>query len=58
MGRPWGVMATVVVMESFIDDHIDPAGWYPWDSGKELSSSLYYGIHVPGTNTSQRVKQK
>ncbi|KAG2240303.1 hypothetical protein Bca52824_090793 [Brassica carinata] len=54
-------MATVVIMESFIDDHIDPAGWYPCDSGKEPSSSLYYGEYDnygPGANTSQRVKRK
>ncbi|KAF2586927.1 hypothetical protein F2Q70_00034944 [Brassica cretica] len=33
LGRPWGVMSTVVVMESFIDDHIDPAGWYTCCAG-------------------------
>ncbi|XP_013654104.2 probable pectinesterase 56 [Brassica napus] len=61
LGRPWGVMSTVVVMESFIDDHIDPAGWYPWDIGKEPSPSIYYGEfgnYGPGANTSERVTWK
>lgn len=31
LGRPWGVYSTVVVMESLLDDIIDPAGWSPWD---------------------------
>ncbi|CAF2071006.1 hypothetical protein HID58_041531 [Brassica napus] len=61
LGRPWGVRSTVVVMESFIDDHIDPAGWYPWDIGKEPSPSIYYGEFAnygPGANTSERVAWK
>ncbi|KAJ4912968.1 Pectinesterase/pectinesterase inhibitor 18 [Raphanus sativus] len=61
LGRPWGVMATVVIMESFIDDHIDPAGWYPWNEDKERLSTLYYGEYNnygPRANTSQRVKWK
>ncbi|KAG2304863.1 hypothetical protein Bca52824_033514 [Brassica carinata] len=61
LGRPWGIMATVVVMESFIDDHIDPAGWFPWDNDRERLSSLYYAEYNnkgPGANTSERVKWK
>ncbi|ESQ35695.1 hypothetical protein EUTSA_v10009515mg, partial [Eutrema salsugineum] len=44
LGRPWGVLSTVVIMQSFLDDFIDPAGWAPWESDKEPRlSTLYYG---------------
>ncbi|KAJ4879166.1 Pectinesterase [Raphanus sativus] len=59
LGRPWGPYATVVVMKSFIDDLIDPAGWAPWDNDKGRLSTLYYGEYQnigPGAYTNKRVK--
>ncbi|CAF2259568.1 probable pectinesterase 56 [Brassica rapa] len=62
LGRPWGPYSTVVVMKSFIDDLIDPAGWAPWDiKDKGRLSTLFYGEfqnYGPGANTTNRVKWK
>ncbi|CAH2038203.1 unnamed protein product [Thlaspi arvense] len=60
LGRPWGVLSTVVVMLSFIDDLIDPAGWFHWEDDKEPRlSTLFYGEYEnngPGADTTKRVK--
>uniref|UniRef100_A0A1J3DV23 Pectinesterase n=1 Tax=Noccaea caerulescens TaxID=107243 RepID=A0A1J3DV23_NOCCA len=60
LGRPWKLYSRTVIMQSFIGDHIDPAGWFPWD-GEFALSTLYYGEYVnngPRADTSQRVKWK
>ncbi|RVW46003.1 Pectinesterase 2.2 [Vitis vinifera] len=47
-----------VVLQSYIGDHIDPAGWSVWD-GEFALKTLYYGEYVnrgPGAGTSKRVK--
>ncbi|ESQ35696.1 hypothetical protein EUTSA_v10007263mg [Eutrema salsugineum] len=60
LGRPWKLYSRTVIMQSFIGDHIDPAGWFPWD-GEFALSTLYYGEYAnngPGSDTSKRVKWK
>ncbi|KAF3573245.1 hypothetical protein F2Q69_00063519 [Brassica cretica] len=60
LGRPWKLYSRTVIMQSFIDNHIDPAGWFPWDGDFALST-LYYGEYAnngPGADTSKRVKWK
>ncbi|CAN4083828.1 unnamed protein product [Withania somnifera] len=60
LGRPWQNYSTTVYMESTIEDHIDPAGWAPWDGTRGLDT-LYYGEYKntgPGADTSKRVKWK
>ncbi|CAE5959744.1 unnamed protein product [Arabidopsis arenosa] len=57
-GRPWRKYSTVVVLQSFIGDLVDPAGWTPWE-GEFGLSTLYYGEFQnmgPGAVTSKRVK--
>ncbi|KAL1802265.1 hypothetical protein ACET3Z_030912 [Daucus carota] len=57
LGRPWKEYSRVVVMESFLDSLIDPAGWSIWDGDFALST-LYYGEYNnrgPGSDTSKRV---
>ncbi|KAL1802262.1 hypothetical protein ACET3Z_030909 [Daucus carota] len=57
LGRPWKEYSRVVVMESFLDSLIDPAGWSIWDGDFALST-LYYGEYNnrgPGSDTSNRV---
>ncbi|KAJ4703183.1 Pectinesterase [Melia azedarach] len=47
-----------VFMQSYIGDHIDPAGWSEWDGDFALKT-LYYGEYMnrgPGAGTSKRVK--
>ncbi|XP_010476087.1 PREDICTED: pectinesterase/pectinesterase inhibitor 18 [Camelina sativa] len=60
LGRPWKLYSRTVIMQTFIDNHIDPAGWFPWD-GEFALSTLYYGEYAnsgPGADTSKRVKWK
>ncbi|CAN8305510.1 unnamed protein product [Cochlearia groenlandica] len=60
LGRPWKLYSRTVIMQSFIDNHIDPAGWFPWD-GEFALSTLYYAEYAnngPGSDTSKRVTWK
>nr|TKV99929.1 hypothetical protein SEVIR_8G076300v2 [Setaria viridis] len=57
LGRPWQKYSRTVVMESFLDSSISPAGWLEW-SGQFALSTLYYGEYGntgPGAGTSNRV---
>ncbi|GAB2267523.1 Probable pectinesterase/pectinesterase inhibitor 12 [Dionaea muscipula] len=57
LGRPWKVNSRVVIIESYIDDFIDPAGWHTWP-GDEGLDTLYYGEYGntgPGSGTDGRV---
>ncbi|KAI3839895.1 hypothetical protein MKX03_025160 [Papaver bracteatum] len=57
LGRPWKLYATTVVMESYIDDLIDPLGWKEWADDLSVDS-LYYGEYDntgPGSGTDNRV---
>ncbi|KAF8409519.1 hypothetical protein HHK36_005596 [Tetracentron sinense] len=58
LGRPWKEYSRTVFMQSYIGDHIDPAGWSEW-SGDFALKTLYYGEYSnrgPGAGTSKRVK--
>lgn len=58
LGRPWKEFSRTVFMQSYIGDHIDPAGWSEWDGDFALKT-LYYGEYMnrgPGAGTSKRVK--
>ncbi|WCJ42887.1 Plant invertase/pectin methylesterase inhibitor superfamily [Euphorbia peplus] len=44
LGRPWKPYSRTVIMESGIDDFIEPTGWIKWPGGGDDSlDSLYYG---------------
>ncbi|CAA7054185.1 unnamed protein product [Microthlaspi erraticum] len=58
LGRPWRLFSRTLVMKSFIDDLIDPAGWLEWKDVFALDT-LYYGEYMnegPGSNMTNRVK--
>ncbi|CAK9150991.1 unnamed protein product [Ilex paraguariensis] len=58
LGRPWGRFSKVVIMQSFLDDIIDPEGWLQWGND---TSSLYYGEYNNtgvGASLAKRVKWK
>ncbi|XP_065866207.1 probable pectinesterase/pectinesterase inhibitor 35 [Euphorbia lathyris] len=58
LGRPWQKYSRTVIMQSFLDGSINPAGWSPW-SGNFALSTLYYAEYMnsgPGSSTSGRVK--
>ncbi|KAK7277769.1 hypothetical protein RJT34_22786 [Clitoria ternatea] len=57
LGRPWKQYSRTVIMQSFIDSFINPAGWHEW-SGNFALSTLYYAEYVnrgPGSDTTNRV---
>lgn len=57
LGRPWKEYSRTVVMQSFLDSVIDPAGWSIW-SGDFALSTLYYAEYDnrgPAADTSNRV---
>ncbi|XVF88966.1 hypothetical protein PTKIN_Ptkin19aG0093800 [Pterospermum kingtungense] len=58
LGRPWKEYSRTIVMETMIEDLIDPAGWQEWD-GKFALDTLYYAEYNnegPGSKTDARVK--
>ncbi|KAL5708614.1 pectinesterase [Ranunculus cassubicifolius] len=57
LGRPWKQYARTVYIKSYIDGHIDLAGWREW-SGNVGLDTLYYGEYEnygPGSVTDNRV---
>lgn len=57
LGRPWRRYSRTVVMETFLDRSVSPAGWLEWSGGFALSTLYYgeYGNTGPGAGTSRRV---
>ena len=58
LGRPWQLYSRTVIIKSFIDDLVDPAGWLQWKDDFALDT-LYYGEYMnegPGSNMTNRVK--
>ncbi|CAI0427885.1 unnamed protein product [Linum tenue] len=58
LGRPWRDYSRTVVMESTIEDVIQPEGWLAWDGDKGLKTLYYaeFGNKGPGSKTNGRVK--
>ncbi|KAL6508326.1 putative pectinesterase/pectinesterase inhibitor 34 [Orobanche hederae] len=57
LGRPWKLYSRTIYMLSYIDDHISPMGWLPWNGTFGLDT-LYYGEYMnygPGAGVGQRV---
>lgn len=60
LGRPWKEYSRTIVMQSQIDDLIDPTGWLPW-MGSFALDTLFYSEHDnrgPGAALTKRVKWK
>ncbi|XP_030530437.1 putative pectinesterase/pectinesterase inhibitor 45 [Rhodamnia argentea] len=58
LGRPWKEFSRTIIMESTIEDFIDPAGWMPWE-GEFALKTLYYAEYNnkgPGAKLDTRVK--
>ncbi|CAA7399888.1 unnamed protein product [Spirodela intermedia] len=56
LGRPWKEYSRTLVMQSQIDDLIDPQGWLPWMGDFALSTCFYseFENRGPGAVTTQR----
>uniref|UniRef100_A0A0E0L1J3 Pectinesterase n=1 Tax=Oryza punctata TaxID=4537 RepID=A0A0E0L1J3_ORYPU len=57
LGRPWKNFSRTVVMESYVGELVDPAGWMPWAGDFALDTLFYaeYNNSGPGADTSRRV---
>ncbi|KAF8401222.1 hypothetical protein HHK36_012151 [Tetracentron sinense] len=60
LGRPWKKYARTIIMESTLDDFIQPAGWMPWAGNFALNTLFYaeYGNRGPGARINRRVRWK
>ncbi|XP_071697925.1 pectinesterase-like [Rutidosis leptorrhynchoides] len=58
LGRPWKQFSRTIIMESFIDDLIQPQGWLPWNESFAFDTLYYseFNNHGPGSSKAQRVK--
>lgn len=58
LGRPWKDYSRTVIMQSQIDDLIQPQGWLPWMGNFALNTCFYaeYGNRGAGSATKERVK--
>ncbi|KAI6684108.1 hypothetical protein NL676_030021 [Syzygium grande] len=58
LGRPWKDYSRTVIMQSQIDDLIQPQGWLPWMGDFALNTCFYaeYGNRGAGSATKERVK--
>ncbi|GJR57613.1 ribonuclease H-like domain-containing protein [Tanacetum coccineum] len=60
LGRLWRKYSRTIIMESVLDDLIQPDGWMPWQ-GTFALDTLFYGEYAnsgPGVVTDMRVKWK
>ncbi|XP_042511199.1 probable pectinesterase/pectinesterase inhibitor 41 [Macadamia integrifolia] len=58
LGRPWRPYSRTVIMQSYIDSLVDPAGWIDWGNTTVLSSLYYaeFNNTGPGSITTNRVQ--
>ncbi|OVA02618.1 Pectinesterase [Macleaya cordata] len=58
LGRPWKEYSRTIIMQSQIDDLIQPEGWLPWMGDFGLKTLFYaeYGNKGPGAVLTKRVK--
>ncbi|GKV00005.1 hypothetical protein SLEP1_g12769 [Rubroshorea leprosula] len=58
LGRPWKQYSRTVIMESTIEDLIDPAGWLAWDGDFALTTLFYAEFNNLGSGAEKdgRVK--
>ncbi|XP_077219267.1 pectinesterase-like [Tasmannia lanceolata] len=59
LGRPWKPYSRTIIMQSRIDNLIDPAGWVEWSNSTSPLNELYYAEYKnwgAGAGTNDRVK--
>ncbi|XP_010258716.1 PREDICTED: putative pectinesterase/pectinesterase inhibitor 28 [Nelumbo nucifera] len=58
LGRPWKEYSRTIIMQTLIDDLINPDGWLPWSGDFALKTCFYaeYNNRGPGAVLTQRVK--
>ncbi|KDP33985.1 hypothetical protein JCGZ_07556 [Jatropha curcas] len=60
LGRPWKLYSRTVIMQTDINDVINPAGWFEWDGNFALDTLTYreYQNTGAGSDTANRVNWK
>ncbi|XP_017438457.1 pectinesterase/pectinesterase inhibitor 3 [Vigna angularis] len=61
LGRPWKNYSRTIIMQSYMSDIIDPAGWTEWEGTTFGLNTLFYREYNnsgPGAQTSNRVTWK
>ncbi|KAL5598666.1 uncharacterized protein BROUX77_006500 [Berkeleyomyces rouxiae] len=43
LGRPWSSFAISVFRNSFLDEHINPAGWDKWSTSSPQTENVFFG---------------
>lgn len=58
LGRPWKEYSRTIIMQTQIDDLIQPQGWLPWMGDFALNTCFYteYGNRGAGSGTTERAK--
>ncbi|CAA3008638.1 Putative pectinesterase/pectinesterase inhibitor 28 [Olea europaea subsp. europaea] len=58
LGRPWKEYSRTIIMESYLDDLIQPQGWLPWNETFALETLFYaeFNNRGPGAPKAQRIK--
>ncbi|KAK4476711.1 hypothetical protein RD792_015871 [Penstemon davidsonii] len=58
LGRPWKEYSRTIIMESFLDDLIQPEGWLPWNETFALNTLFYteFNNRGPAAPKHDRVK--
>ncbi|KVH87933.1 Pectinesterase, catalytic [Cynara cardunculus var. scolymus] len=58
LGRPWKQYSRTIIMESFIDDLIQPQGWLQWNQTFAFDTLFYteFNNHGPGSSKLERVQ--
>jgi len=58
LGRPWKEYSRTIIMESYLDDLIQPQGWLPWNETFALETLFYaeFNNRGPAASKVQRVK--
>ncbi|KAG4207305.1 hypothetical protein ERO13_A03G058000v2 [Gossypium hirsutum] len=59
LGRPWQQYSRTVVLKTYLDSLVSPAGWSKWGNSEFALGTLYYGEYKnygPSSSTKWRVK--
>ncbi|KAK1280398.1 Pectinesterase 3 [Acorus gramineus] len=56
LGRPWMKYSRTMIMQSFIDFLVDPAGWLPHEGYEKTCTYREFQNRGPGADTSRRVR--
>ncbi|PIA44327.1 hypothetical protein AQUCO_01700135v1 [Aquilegia coerulea] len=57
LGRPWKNYSRTIIMQTHMDDFIDPAGWAPWNQTQYLDTCFYAEFQNKGPGAADLSKR-